>query len=71
MLMVINPSSKEYMYFSGELAARKGKQTEAQKFYEKALQGLKIDTRLYACVTCGLAFAHKRQGNMQEYENIL
>lgn len=71
MLMVMNPSSKEYMYFSGELAARKGKQPEAQKFYEKALQGLKIDTRLYACVTCGLAFAHKRQGNMQEYEKYL
>ena len=71
MLMVMNPSSKEYMYFSGELAVRKGKQPEAQKFYEKALQGLKIDTRLYACVTCGLAFAHKRQGNMQEYEKYL
>lgn len=71
MLSVLDPSSKEFLYWSGELNARKGNQYEAQKFYEKALNGLKVDTRLYACVTCGLAFAHKRQGNLKEYEKYL
>lgn len=32
---------------------------------------MKVDTRLYACVTCGLAFTHKRQGNLKEYEKYL
>ena len=71
ILQVLEPASKEFMYWSGELNARKGNQYEAQKFYEKALEGLKVDTRLYACVTCGLAFAHKRQGNMKDYEKYL
>lgn len=71
MLMVLDPSSTEFMYWSGELNARKGNQLEAQNFYEKALVGLKVDTRMYACVTCGLAFAHKRQGNLDEYEKYL
>ena len=71
MLQVLEPTSNEFMYWSGELNARKGNQYEAQKFYEKALKDLKVDTRLYACVTCGLAFAHKRQGNMKDYEKYL
>lgn len=71
MLQVLEPTSKEFMYWSGELNARKGNQYEAQKFYEKALDGLKVDTRLYACVTCGLAFAYKKQSNMKDYEKYL
>ena len=71
MLQVLEPTSNEFMYWSGELNARKGNQYEAQTFYEKALKDLKVDTRLYACVTCGLAFAHKRQGNMKDYEKYL
>lgn len=71
MLQVLEPTSKEFMYWSGELNARKGNQYEAQKFYEKALEGLRVDTRLYACVTCGLAFAYKKQGNMKDYEKSL
>ena len=71
ILQVLEPTSKEFMYWSGELNARKGNQYEAQKFYEKALDGLRVDTRLYACVTCGLAFAYKRQGNMKDYERCL
>lgn len=71
MLQVLEPTSNEFMYWSGELYARKGNQYEAQKFYEKALDGLKVDTRLYACVTCGLAFAYKKQSNMKDYEKYL
>ena len=71
ILSVLEPSSNDFMYWSGELNAKKGKPREAQMFYEKALEGLEIDTRLYACVTCGLAFAHKSQGNMKEYEKYL
>ena len=71
ILQVLEPTSKEFMYWSGELNARKGNQYEAQKFYEKALEGLRVDTRLYACVTCGLAFAYKKQGNMKDYEKSL
>ena len=71
ILSVLEPSSNDFMYWSGELNAKKGKPREAQMFYEKALEGLETDTRLYACVTCGLAFAHKSQGNMKEYEKYL
>lgn len=71
MLQVIDPSSHEFMYWSGELKARNGNQYEAQRFYEKALNGLRVNTRLYACVTCGLAFTHRSQGNMREYEKYL
>lgn len=71
MLMVMDPSSDQCMYIKAEIAARNGNQAEAQKYYERALEGLKVDTRLYACVTCGLAFAYKGLGNMQEYERYL
>lgn len=71
MLQVLPRESNEYYYWKGELKARTGNQLEAQQAYEKALQGLAINTRLYACVTCGLAFAHKRQGNFREYEKYL
>ena len=59
MLMVLEPSSNEFLYWNGELLARKGDQLEAQKSYEKALENLEVETRLSACVTCGFAFAHK------------
>ena len=71
MLQVLPRESNEYYYWKGELKARTGNQLEAQQAYEKALQGLAVNTRLYACVTCGLAFAHKRQGNFREYEKYL
>lgn len=71
MLQVLPRESNEYYYWKGELKARTGNQLEAQQAYEKALQGLPVNTRLYACVTCGLAFAHKRQGNFREYEKYL
>lgn len=71
MLQVLSPTSKEFMYWDAELKAKKGNQYEAQKSYEKALEGLRVDTRLYACVTCGLAFAHGKQGNMKDYEKYL
>lgn len=71
MLHVLPEESNEYYYWKGELKARTGNQLEAQQAYEKALQGLAVNTRLYACVTCGLAFAHKRQGNFREYEKYL
>lgn len=71
MLQVLPRKSNEYYYWKGELKARTGNQLEAQQAYEKALLGLAVNTRLYACVTCGLAFAHKRQGNFREYEKYL
>lgn len=71
MLQVLPRESNEYYYWKGELKARTGNQFEAQQAYEKALQGLAVNTRLYACVTCGLAFAFKRQGNFREYEKYL
>lgn len=71
ILLVSDPNSNEYMYWSAELNSRKGNNVYAQKCYEKALVNLKVDTRLYACVTCGLAFVHKKSGNMKEYEKYL
>lgn len=71
ILQVLPPGSNDYYYWLGEYKARTGDQPAAQKAYEKALESLPINTRLYACVTCGLAFAHKRQGNLDDYEKYL
>lgn len=71
ILQVIPKESSDYYYWLGEYKARTGDQVASQKAYEEALKGLKVNTRLYACVTCGLAFAHKRQGHLEEYEKYL
>lgn len=71
MLSVIDHNTVDYLYWKAELSARKGDQYGAQKLYEKALVGLPFDTRMYACVACGLAFAYKRQGNLKQYEKYL
>lgn len=71
MLQVLPDSSAAYYYWTGEYLARTGKQEEAEQAYQKALQGLPVNTRLYACVTCGIAFTYMRRGEMQEYERYL
>ena len=71
LLRVLPPGSSKYHYWQGEYKARTGDQSGARKAYERALKGLTVDTRLYACVTCGLAFAHSRQGNLEEFEHYL
>lgn len=71
LLQVLPPGSNEYYYWTGEYKARTGDQEGAQKAYEKALKGIPVNTRLYACITCGLAFAHSRQGHLQELERYL
>ena len=71
LLQVLPPGSNEYDYWTGEYRARTGDQAGAQKAYEKALQGIPVNTRLYAQITCGLAFAHNRQGHLEEYERYL
>lgn len=71
LLQVLPPESHEYYYWMGEYKARTGDQAGAQKAYEKALQGVPVNTRLYAQITCGLAFAHNRQGHLDEYERFL
>lgn len=71
MLQVIPDNTAEYDYWKGEYLARTNRQEEAEKNYRKALKGLPVNTRLYACVTCGIAFTYMRRGNMEEYERYL
>lgn len=71
LLQVLPPNSAEYNYWKGEYLARTGKQEEAEKYYQEALKGLPQNTRLYACVTCGIAFTHLRRGELPEYEYYL
>ena len=71
MLQVLPAGKAEYHYWRGEYLARTNQQEEAEKYYMKALEGLPVNTRLYACVTCGIAFTHLRRGNMKEYEHYL
>lgn len=71
ILQVLPYGSNDYYYWLGEYKARTGDQAGAQKAYEKALENLPVNTRLYACVTCGLAFAHKHQGQLDEFEKFL
>lgn len=71
MLQVLPKYSAEYYYWKGEYLARTGKQEEAEQTYQKALHGLPVNSRLYACVTCGIAFTYMRRGEMQSYERYL
>ena len=71
LLSVLPPKSALYYYWQGEYLARTGKQNEAEKAYQEALKGLPQNTRLYACVTCGIAFTYMRRGEMKEYERYL
>lgn len=71
LLSVLPPKSAQYYYWQGEYFARTGKQDEAEKAYQQALKGLPQNTRLYACVTCGIAFTYMRRGEMKEYERYL
>lgn len=71
LLQVLPPKSAEYNYWKGEYLARTGKQEEAEKYYQEALKGLPRNTRLYACVTCGIAFTYLRRGELPEYEYYL
>lgn len=71
MLQVLPKSSAEYYYWKGEYLARTGKQEEAELAYQQALIGLPVNSRLYACVTCGIAFTYMRRGEMQNYERYL
>lgn len=71
LLSVLPPKSALYYYWQGEYLTRTGKQNEAEKAYQEALKGLPQNTRLYACVTCGIAFTYMRRGEMKEYERYL
>lgn len=71
LLKVLSHKSQEYYYWLGEYKSRTGDPQGAQKAYELALKNLSVNTRLYACVTCGLAFAHKYQGNLKDFEKYL
>lgn len=71
ILQVLPPNTAEYKYWQGEYLARTGKQEEAEKAYQEALKGLPQNTRLYACVTCGIAFTYLRRGELPEYEYYL
>lgn len=71
LLSVLPSHNNEYYYWLGEYKARIGDQPAAQKAYERSLRDLPINTRLYAQAACGLAFAHSRQGNLEEYEHYL
>lgn len=71
MLQILPAHTAEYNYWKGEYLARTSKQEEAELYYQKALKGLPVNTRLYACVTCGIAFTYLRRGNMEEYERYL
>lgn len=71
LLSVLPEKSAQYYYWKGEYLARTGKQEEAERAYQEALKGLAQNTRLYACVTCGIAFTYMRRGEMKEYERYL
>lgn len=71
ILQVIPSKCNEYYYWLGEYLTLTGKQFDAQKAYEKALEGIPNNIRLYAQVTFGLAIVHHRQGNLKEFEKFL
>ena len=42
-----------------------------KKYYQKALEGVPVNVRLYAMVTYGLALVYSKLGDWNEYEHYL
>lgn len=71
LLSVLEPGTREYEYSQAENAKLADKWDVAEKHYFQALKGLPVDTRLYACVTCGLALNYAEKGDDESYEKYL
>ncbi len=71
LLGVLEPGTREYEYSQAENAKLADKWDVAEKHYFQALKGLPVDTRLYACVTCGLALNYAEKGDDESYEKYL
>lgn len=71
LLSVLEPGTREYEYRQAENAKFADKWDVAEKHYFQALKGLPVDTRLYACVTCGLALNYAEKGDDESYEKYL
>lgn len=71
LLSVLEPGTREYEYCQAENAKLADKWDVAEKHYFQALKGLPVDTRLYACVTCGLALNYAEKGDDESYEKYL
>lgn len=73
LLAVIEPDSREYFYRKAEREGLGGDfdWKKAEVDYLKALEGLHVSTRLYACATCGLALVYKKMGRYEDYEKYL
>lgn len=71
LLGVLEPDTQEYYYRKAENMRYSGNWNRIEEYYLKALEGTPIDTRLYACVTCGLAMNYAYKGEYDEYEKYL
>lgn len=71
LLSVLEPGTWEYYYRKAENAKYSGDWDKAEEYYFKALDGISIDTRLYASITCGLALNYAKKGEYDMYEKYL
>lgn len=63
--------SAMYNYLSGEALYYSGKNAEAMPHYQRVLQQVKVDDRLYASSAYALARGYKLMGRMDLYEHYM
>ena len=71
LISVLPVGSSLHNYWKGENLYRHQRYPEAKEYYQKALEGVPVNVRLYAMVTYGLALVHSKLGNWDEYEHYL
>lgn len=71
LISVLPTGSSLYNYWKGENLYRHQRYAEAEKYYQKALEGVPVNVRLYAMVTYGLALVYSKLGDWNEYEHYL
>lgn len=71
LIRVLPAGSSLYHYWKGENLYRHHKYVEAKEFYQKALEGIPVNVRLYAMVTYGLALTYSKLGEWDKYERYL
>lgn len=71
LISVLPTGSSLHNYWKGENLYRHQRYAEAEKYYQKALEGVPVNVRLYAMITYGLALVYSKLGDWNEYEHYL
>lgn len=71
LISVLPAGSSLHNYWKGESLYRHQRYAEAKEFYQKALEGVPVNVRLYAMITYGMALTYSKLGEWENYECYL